>query len=227
MAGLGILEHERMGKRQQGERDMLRRVRGSEQAALYEGIDAGERQLAIVNENSLEGGQQPGELLPAFLGVVHVGGCIGRCGSKEGRRGGEGRRRRRRRWRRGEGGKRAGAGEVSVVQASCKCLNGLGNNESNTKCAVCLGSDRVHRLDFPFPNRCLVREAAAARVPFTASREEKGPVFDSTLRVWELSGYRTAPEVISDCDCFRSTLVHFNYLILHLFYKQQLVPNYY
>ncbi len=63
----------------------------------------------------------------------------------------------------GEGGKRARAGEVSVVQASCKCLNGLGNNESNTKCAVRLGSDRVHRLDSPFPNRCLVREAAASR----------------------------------------------------------------
>ena len=160
MAGLGILEHERMGKRQQGERDMLRRVRGSEQAALYEGIDSGERQLAIVNENSLERGQQPGELLPVLLGVVHVGGCIGRCGSKEGRRGGEGRRRRR---RMGEGGKRARAGEVSVVQASCKCLNSLGNNKSNTKCAVRIGSDRVHRMYSAFPNRHLVREAAAAR----------------------------------------------------------------
>lgn len=92
------------------------------------------------------------------------------AGGEEGR-GGEGRRRRW--WRRGEGGKRAGAGEVSVVQASCKCLNGLGNNESNTKCAVCLGSDRVHRLDFPFPNRCLVREAAAARVPSTAAMQNE------------------------------------------------------
>ena len=82
MAGLGILEHERVGKRQQGERDVLRCVRGGEQAALYEGIDAGQRQLAVVDENGLEGGQQPGELVPVFLGVVqHVGGCIGGRGS--------------------------------------------------------------------------------------------------------------------------------------------------
>ena len=70
-----------MEKRQQGERDVLRRVRGNEQAALFEGIDAGERQLAVVNENGLEGAQQPGELVPVFLWVLHVGGGIGRRGS--------------------------------------------------------------------------------------------------------------------------------------------------
>lgn len=151
-----------MKKRQQGEPDVLRHVRGSEQAALYEGIDAGERQLAVVNEDSIEGGQQPGELVTVFLGVVQCLWLQARVvGGEEGRGASEGRRRRW--WRRGKGGKRAGAGEVSVVQASCKCLNGLGNNESNTKCAVRLGSDRVHRLDSPFPNRCLIREAAASR----------------------------------------------------------------
>jgi hypothetical protein len=59
----------------------------------------------------------------------------------------------------------------------------LGNNESNTKCAVCLGSDRVHRLDFPFPNRCLVREAAAARVPSTAAMQNERSELGFTVSI--------------------------------------------
>jgi hypothetical protein len=42
---------------------------------------------------------------------------------------------------------RPGAGEVSVVQASYKCLNDLGHNKSDMNGWVRLGSRCVHRLD--------------------------------------------------------------------------------